>query len=131
MPIPPVTAEAISRGHQYMRIAGESKPAAPRSLSPCSFGTILAETSRPMPQGATVMSRRTRLIAAGVLALMSAASTGALAAEAPAGHVSRAPHFRLAPTPFQPPRTPGLITPFIKLYALPHAPVKPPPERAM
>src|SRR5438034_5152347 len=102
MPIPPVTAEAISRGHQYMRIAGESKPAAPRSLSPCSFGTILAETSRPMPQGGTVTSRRTRLIAAGVLALVSAASTGALAAEAPAGQMSWALHFSLAPTLFEP-----------------------------
>ena len=114
-----------------MRIAGESKPAAPRALSPGSFGTILAETSRPMPQGATVTSRRTRLIAAGVLALMSAASTGALAAEAPAGQMSWALHFSLAPTLFEPAETPGLITPFMMLYALHDALVKPLPERAM
>src|SRR5712691_12409350 len=46
------TCFSLARGgHQYRRIAGESKPAAPRSLSPGSFGTILAETSRPIPQG--------------------------------------------------------------------------------
>src|SRR5437016_12640499 len=118
MPIPPVTAEAISRGHQYMRIAGESKPAAPRALSLGSFGTILAETSRPMPQGATVMSRRTRLIAAGVLALMSAASTGALAAEAPAAQIVWALHLRLAPTVSEPAAAPGPTPPFLMLLPL-------------
>jgi len=78
-----------------------------------------------------VASRRTRLIAAGVLALMSAASTGALAAEAPAGQMSWALHFSLAPTLFEPAETPGLITPFMMLYALHDALVKPLPERAM
>src|SRR5712692_7898048 len=63
-------------------------------------------------------SRRRRSIAAGVLALMSVASTGARAADAPSGQMSWALHFSLAPTLFEPAETPGLITPFMMLYAL-------------
>ena len=49
------------------------------SLPPGSFGTILAET---------LTSRRTRLIAATVLALLSNASASVPAAEAPAGQMT-------------------------------------------
>src|SRR6058998_3625876 len=76
-------------------------------------------------------SRRTRLIAAGVLALMSVASTPVLAAEAPAAQMTWALHFSLAPTLFEPAETPGLITPFIILYALHDALVKPMPGKSM
>src|SRR3989454_673054 len=76
-------------------------------------------------------SRRTRLIAAGVLALTSAASTPVLAAEAPAGQMTWALHFSLAPTLFEPAETPGLITPFMILYALHDALVKPMPGKSM
>src|SRR5438128_10186687 len=78
-----------------------------------------------------MMSRRTRLIAAAVLALMSVASTPVLAAEAPAGQMTWALHFSLAPTLFEPAETPGLITPFIILYALHDALVKPMPGKNM
>src|SRR6058998_734456 len=76
-------------------------------------------------------SRRTRLIAAGVLALMSVASTPVLAAEAPAAQMTWALHFSLAPTLFEPAETPGLITPFMILYALHDALVKPMPGKSM
>src|SRR2546426_1854467 len=76
-------------------------------------------------------SRRTRLIAAGVLALTSAASTHVLAAEAPAGQMTWALHFSLAPTLFEPAETAGLITPFMILYALHDALVKPMPDKSM
>src|SRR5438309_10866811 len=76
-------------------------------------------------------SRRTRLVVAGALTLMSVASPRALATEAPAGQMSWALHFSLAPTLFEPAETPGLITPFMMLYALHDALVKPLPERAM
>src|SRR5713101_132826 len=114
------------------------------TLPPCSFRTILAEISRPFVPtdgrgGArrsrrkeTIMtSRRTRLIAPGVLALMSVASTPVLAAEAPAGQMTWALHFSLAPTLFEPAETAGLITPFMILYALHDALVKPMPEKTM
>lgn len=45
--------------------------------------------------------------------------------------MSWALHFSLAPTLFEPAETAGLITPFIMLYALHDALVKPMPERAM
>src|SRR5229473_1478285 len=76
-------------------------------------------------------SRRARLVAAGVLALMSVVSTRALATEAPAGQMSWALHFSLAPTLFEPAETAGLITPFMIIYALHDALVKPMPEKAM
>jgi peptide/nickel transport system substrate-binding protein len=90
-------------------------------LPPGSFRIILAET---------FMSRRT-LIAAAVLALLLGASMPVRAAEAPAGQMIWALHFSLAPTLFEPAETPGLITPFMLLYALHDALVKPMPEKTM
>src|SRR5438128_6805737 len=78
-----------------------------------------------------MMSRHLRVIAAGVLALMCVASTPVLAAEAPAGQMTWALHFSLAPTLFEPAETPGLITPFMILYALHDALVKPMPEKTV
>ena len=76
-------------------------------------------------------TRRIRVITVGVLALMSLASTPVLAAEPPAGQMTWALHFSLAPTLFEPAETPGLITPFMILYALHDALVKPMPDKAM
>ena len=76
-------------------------------------------------------NRRRRWIAAGAMALMSVAPTGARAADAPAGQMSWALHFSLAPTLFEPAETAGLITPFMLLYALHDALVKPMPEKVM
>ena len=82
------------------------------------------------------MNRRRRQIVAGVLALTLIASTHAIAApegraDAPAGQMTWALHFTLAPTLFEPAETPGLITPFIILYALHDALVKPMPGKNM
>src|SRR5438309_33289 len=82
------------------------------------------------------MTGRTRQIVAGVLALTSAALTHAIVApearaEAPAGQMTWAIHFTLAPTLFEPAETPGLITPFMILYALHDAMLKPMPGKSM
>src|SRR5467141_301644 len=82
------------------------------------------------------MTRRTRQTVAGVLALTSAALTHAIVApearaDAAAGQMTWAVHFSLAPTLFEPAETPGLITPFMLLYALHDALVKPMPEKTM
>jgi peptide/nickel transport system substrate-binding protein len=82
------------------------------------------------------MDRRRRQIVAGVLALTLIASTHAIAAsegraDAPAGQMTWALHFTLAPTLFEPAETPGLITPFMILYALHDALVKPMPGKNM
>src|ERR1051325_7000197 len=48
---------------------------------------------------------------------------------APEGQVTWAVHFSLAPTFFDPAETPGLITPFLVLYALHDGLVKPMPGK--
>src|SRR5881628_1849210 len=82
------------------------------------------------------MNRRTGPIGAAMLALTLVAPAHTVAvrpahADAPAGQMTWAVHFTLAPTLFEPAETPGLITPFMMLYALHDALVKPLPERAM
>jgi peptide/nickel transport system substrate-binding protein len=53
------------------------------------------------------------------------------AASAPEGQLTFAVHFTLAPTLFEPAETPGLVTPFMVLYALHDALVKPLPDQRM
>jgi peptide/nickel transport system substrate-binding protein len=52
-------------------------------------------------------------------------------AAAPEGQLTWAVHFTLAPTLFEPAETPGLVTPFMILYALHDALVKPLPDQCM
>src|SRR6266849_2278120 len=80
------------------------------------------------------MTRRTLIVA--LLLLGSLAPTPAPAApegrsEAPAGQLTWAVHVALAPTWFDPAETTGVITPFMFLYALHDALVKPMPGNAM
>ena len=72
-----------------------------------------------------------RRIGAGVLTLMAIACGPALAAEPPAGQMTWALHFTPAPSLYEPAETPGLITPFMFLYALHDALVKPMPGKMM
>jgi peptide/nickel transport system substrate-binding protein len=75
------------------------------------------------------MRQRARTLAAGVLAAALCAAGPVLAA--PEGQVTLATHFTLAPTFFDPAETPGIITPFMILYALHDALVKPMPGKVM
>jgi peptide/nickel transport system substrate-binding protein len=75
------------------------------------------------------MTRRQVLAAAVALTLALAAP--AARADTPAGQLTWALHFTPAPTLFEPAETPGLITPFMFLYALHDAMVKPMPGKAM
>ena len=82
------------------------------------------------------MNRRTGPIVAAMLALTLVAPAQTVAvrpahADAPAGQMTWAVHFTLAPTLFEPAETPGLITPFMILYALHDALVKPLPGKSM
>src|SRR5438874_9600593 len=65
------------------------------------------------------------------LGLASAVCAPAAATAAPEGHMTWAVHVSLAPTWFDPAETPGVITPFMVLYALHDALVKPMPGNAM
>jgi peptide/nickel transport system substrate-binding protein len=64
-----------------------------------------------------------------VLALILVAPM--LASAAPDGQLTSAVHFTVAPTLFEPAETPGIITPFMFLYALHDALVKPMPGQNM
>jgi peptide/nickel transport system substrate-binding protein len=72
---------------------------------------------------------RSSLVLSLLLALTVAVITPALAA-APEGQLTIAVHVSLAPTWFDPAETPGVITPFLTLYALHDAMVKPMPGNA-
>src|ERR1044071_3817254 len=70
-----------------------------------------------------------RCVTIAVLALALLAPARALAA--PEGQMTWALHFSLAPTLFEPAETPGVVSPFMILYALHDAMVKPMPGKAM
>jgi peptide/nickel transport system substrate-binding protein len=74
------------------------------------------------------MGRRTHIVAA-VLALVLIAPGMVLAA--PEGQLTLALHFTLAPTLFEPAETPGVVSPYMILYALHDAMVKPMPGKSM
>ncbi len=66
-----------------------------------------------------------------VLALLMSAVSSSGASEAPAGQMTWAVHISLAPTWFDPAETSGIITPFMVLYALHDAVLKPLPGQLM
>src|SRR6266581_831591 len=75
------------------------------------------------------MTRRDLLA---VTALGAVAGAPAIArAAGPAGQLTWGIHVSLAPTWFDPAETPGLITPYMVLYALQDAMVKPMPGKAL
>src|SRR3981189_506692 len=61
---------------------------------------------------------------------MAAAGQGTARAASPDGQLTWAVHISLAPTWFDPAETPGMITPFLLMYALHDAMVKPMPGSA-
>jgi peptide/nickel transport system substrate-binding protein len=77
-----------------------------------------------------VRARRSSLALALVLALTVALLAATPAVASPEGQLTIAVHVSLAPTWFDPAETPGVITPFLTLYALHDAMVKPMPGNA-
>src|SRR5262245_51542040 len=82
----------------------------------------------PRPSRST--RRRPSLLGPG-LAFALALLGPAPAPAAPEGQLTWALHFSLAPTLFEPAETPGVVSPFMILYALHDAVVKPMPGKAM
>src|SRR5436190_20586665 len=70
-----------------------------------------------------------RALRAAVLVCLISATGAAPSAAAPEGQMTWAVHFSLAPTFFDPAETPGIITPFLVLYALHDGLVKPMPGK--
>jgi peptide/nickel transport system substrate-binding protein len=75
------------------------------------------------------LTRRRAMLALSALGIV-AAKGGTAWAGSPAGQLTWAVHFSLAPTWFDPAETPGMITPFLLMYALHDAMVKPMPTSA-
>src|SRR5712664_1361431 len=75
--------------------------------------------------------RHVRGLFAALLVLMIATLGASPAAAAPEGQMTWAVHVSLAPTWFDPAETSGIITPFLFLYALHDALVKPMPGSLM
>src|SRR6266851_4467101 len=71
-----------------------------------------------------------RVLRAAVLIVLISATGVVPVAAAPEGQMTWAVHFSLAPTFFDPAETPGIITPFLVLYALHDGLVKPMPGKA-
>ena len=76
------------------------------------------------------MTRR-ELLAASALGLVATGAPGLAPAAEPAGQLTWGAPISLAPTWFDPAETPGIITPFMVLYALHDAIVKPMPEQPL
>ncbi len=74
--------------------------------------------------------RPARALLAALTITIVAATSAAPVTAAPEGQLTWAVHFSLAPTFFDPAETPGIITPFLVLYALHDALVKPMPGKA-
>jgi len=88
-----------------------------------------ARALTPRPSCSGTRGRPPRLGPALALALALLAPVPAPAA--PEGQMTWALHFSLAPTLFEPAETPGVVSPFMILYALHDAVVKPMPGKAM
>jgi peptide/nickel transport system substrate-binding protein len=73
------------------------------------------------------MSTRARALVVTLVLLVLVAGSAAAAGAAPEGEMTWAVHVSLAPTWFDPAETPSVITPFMILYALHDALVKPMP----
>jgi peptide/nickel transport system substrate-binding protein len=86
----------------------------------------LANPAEPRPG----MTRRD-LLATAAAALATVGAPGLAGAAAPQGQLTWGVHISLAPTWFDPAETPGIITPFMVMYALHDAVVKPMPGEAL
>lgn len=81
------------------------------------------------PSAAVIRPTRREVFAIAASAAAAAAMPGTAQAAAPSGQLTWAIHVSLAPTWFDPADTQGVITPFMILYALHDAMVKPMPEK--
>src|SRR5438270_6668889 len=90
------------------------------------MGSPICDPATGLPVGnATGLSRRD-LLALAALGAVAGAPAVARAA-GPAGQLTWGVHISLAPTWFDPAETPGIITPFMVMYALHDAMLKPLP----
>src|SRR6266542_3092831 len=88
------------------------------------------EHATPSTRSDVLRPTRRDLLALAALGFAAGAPSVALAA-APQGQLTWGVHISLAPTWFDPAETPGIITPFMVMYALHDALVKPMPGQPL
>jgi peptide/nickel transport system substrate-binding protein len=95
------------------------------------MATSFSETrnSSAVPGGFAINRRNVLIGAAAGIAAAAAPQTGF--AGGPAGELTWGIHVSLSPTWFDPAETQGIVTPFMVLYALQDALVKPMPEKPL
>jgi peptide/nickel transport system substrate-binding protein len=89
-----------------------------------------AGNHKKVPVGTGTQVTRRDIFALAALGVVAGAS-GSAAAASPEGQLTWGVHTSLAPTWFDPAETPGIITPFMVLYALHDAMVKPMPGQPL
>jgi peptide/nickel transport system substrate-binding protein len=104
-------------------------------MATVQVGSVPAPSSifcrgKPRYGASRIDSTRRHALALAVLALIVGAPGSARAAN-PEGQVTWGVHISLAPTWFDPAETPGFITPFMVMYALHDAMVKPMPGKPL
>src|SRR5258706_1524838 len=81
--------------------------------------------------GGKSVSRRRSVLALGLIAGLALAAPSPIRAAGPQGQLTYGVHISLAPTWFDPAETSGIITPYLMLYALHDALVKPMPGQPL
>src|SRR5687768_14480071 len=103
-------------------------PAPSRRLTSSRSGASFAAPHRARKEAPM---RTVRVVVTATLVLFALAVPVTPAAASPDGQLTWALHFALAPTWFDPAETSGIITPYVVLYALHDAMVKPLPGTPM
>src|SRR4051794_1737302 len=93
------------------------------------MSSSLHDCAQARPEGDRAGISRRDLLVLGALGLAIGAPRSAAAA--PQGQLTWGVHVSLAPTWFDPAETPGVITPFMIMYALHDAMVKPMPDQGL
>ncbi|MGC2201790.1 MAG: ABC transporter substrate-binding protein [Stellaceae bacterium] len=95
------------------------------------MGSLVSRRVRSESSANRTQLTRRELLTLGALGLAAAGSPFPAGAAGPTGQLTWGIHVSLAPTWFDPAETPGLITPFMILYALHDALVKPMPGQPL
>src|SRR5712671_3160474 len=94
------------------------------------MGSFVSHLGNAQPGDNGIHPTRRHVLALAALGL-SVGVPGAAVAAGPEGQLTWAVHISLAPTWFDPAETPGIITPFLVMYALHDAVVKPMPGQPL
>jgi peptide/nickel transport system substrate-binding protein len=93
------------------------------------MGAVAGNDNKNVSDGNAAGLTRREMLALAALGIAAGKAGSAAAAAAPAGQLNWGIHVSLSPTWFDPAETQGVITPFMVLYALHDALVKPMPGK--